>query len=639
MRNLREKFNKRDRRLEAIMNQEVKRFAEQSLDTNLDAIVLKLNDAETTLTAKEVELLFGGKDGKIDLDAIENQLRFNSVIAYVCGSEVGKNTVRIDAGKTITCADDLLKVFKPCTKKNNGTGVRYVTEDGQSPVFQEGVNVIEVTTGMGATNTLYKISYHEKNRFEEILSKIDLTAITDEDIAMIKKDLDIIGRAMQEIAIDSAKDKTKGEGWGKIENLINQIKMLVNVPVSHNFEDLKRMKYRSEVDGIGDIADYAMKFDAALPVGAYTKEEFAALSLEEQTKAEESEIVCGQLGLARKAILEGTNNEINALVNTYRATSSKEYGEYARYGAINRQLTVFLKRAFDVVAHSVKVDRKISDDAIAEIRCGLYNEMATNELLASPYGKGAMIKYAIAAGMLKLTEEKDGSFSTSYNQASFRFGTVTRIFKDEFVCEYKNAHDVFNAVNFLDVALTVNKKSTAKLVEGAGYKMISGVATMVSVGKNIEKVDGILETRETFTGLAVCRDGKLYAKHDVNKVSNKEVGVCIVKDWFNLETGKELDSDTLTDEKALESHVDILLNAEKVYITGKDKNLIGAEYKGKFYPVCRLHFTPGLVDFPADNSVKAKLIDIKDAFGYISPADEDKNFSAQISGMFTYVAK
>lgn len=644
MRNLRNEFNKRDERRMAIENKELRTFAEECIATGMEAVAFKLNNTETTLTVDEVKNYFGQKDGVINLEEISNQLRFNAVVAYVCGSDVGVNTKGIELGKTITCADDLLKIFKPCTKKNNGSGFRYVTEDGQSPIFQEGVNITTVTTDMGITNDLFKVSYHEQARFMDILSKLDLSALTEEDIKMIIRDLDVIGRAMQEIAIDSAKDKSKAKNWKSINELVNMsVKMLVNAGISDNFSEIKSAKRSKEMGNVlGDVQDYAMKFDAVLPKDAYTTEEFAALSAEEQMQAENSELVCGLLGHARKAILDGSNEEISKLVkNYYNNANADSYGVYAsKFAHVNRQLTVFLNKVYEVMSLSDMVELRMSDESVEELRCAVYNEVANNKLLKTPLGKGAMIKHALAAGMLKLKEEKDGTVKESYDASSLKFSVVTRLFKDEFICEYGNEPTSVKMTNHLQVALNVSKRSTAELINGAVYKMVSGVATMYSVSKDaIEKVDGVLETREAYTGLAMCKDNALYGLYDVNKVSDNNVGVCIVKDWFDLNTGKELDLSNTADADALKQHINLLLEADEVHVTGKDKNLIAAIVGGKFYPICRLYFTPGLVEFPADNSVKSKKIDVKDVFAYINPADEDKNYSAYIRGMFTYAAK
>ena len=644
MRNLRNEFNKREEREMAIANATTKRFAEECIATGMEAVAFKLNNAETTLTVDEVKNYYGEQDGTIKLEEITNQLRLNAVIAYVCGSSVGINTKGIELAKTITCAEDLLKIFKPCTKKNNGSEVRYITEDGQSPVFQEGVNVTVATTEMGVTNHLFKVSYHEQARFIDILSQLDLAAITEEDIKMIVRDLDIIGRAMQEIAIDSAKDKSKAENWKSINELVNvTVKMLVGAGVSDNFNEIRNAKRSKDMGNVlGDVEAYTMKFDAVLPKEAYTKEEFAALSLEEQRQAEESELVCGLLGLARKAILDGTNEEINKLVKAYyNNTNADRYGNYVQFGSVNRQLTVFMNKVYEVMSHANLLDRRIADEAIPQLRCAVYNEVANNELLKTPYGKGGMIKHAIAAGMLHLSEKKDGTVEESYVKESFKFSVVSRLFKEEFIAEYSNEPTVVKANNTVEVLLNVSKRSTVELIDNAVYKMVGGVATMYSVSKDsVAKVDGILETRETFTGFAFCRDGKLYANHDVNKVEDTNVGVCIVKDWFDLETGKELDLSETTNDKVLAKHVDLLLNADEVRVTGKSNNLVAAILDGKFYPICRLYYTPGLVDFSdkASNN-NYKEIHIERAFEYVRPADEDKNYKANIKGMFTYTAK
>lgn len=649
MTNLRNKFNKREMRREKIDNNELQTFAQTCVQTGMDVVAFKLNNAETTLTVDEVKNYFGEKDGVVKLEEIENELRFNAVVAYVCGSDVAKVTIQTGVGKTITCAEDLAKVFKVCSKKNNGSGVRYITENGESPIFQEGVNIIKVSTGMGMTNTLYKVSYHEQAKFIEVLSSLDLTALTEEDIKMIIRDLDLIGRAMQEIAIDSAKDKSKAKNWKKIDSFINaEVKMLVRSGASDNFAAIKAAK-RAKERGVvlGDVETYAMKYNAVLPKDAYTPEEFAALSAEQQIAAENSEVVCGLLGRAGKAILDGTNEEIGKLVKSYyNDTNADKYKIYAdKYAAANKQLTVFLNRILDTIALSGMVKLRMSDESVRKVRNAVYNEVANNEILATPFKlKEAMIKHAIAAASLQLKEQKDGTLKETYDANSLRFSELTRLFKDEFILEYtNNPTEIQKGGRFMDLALTVSKKSTVDLIEGAGYKMVSGVATMFSVPKGqIEKVNGVLETIEPFTGFAVCKNGTLYARHDVNKVTDSNIGVALVKNWFELGCNelKDLDLSKTTDVKALDAHIDLLSNKQnKVFISGQNKNLVGVLDKdGKFYPVCRLNFTPAMAGIK-ESTEKLIEIDLDDVFAYVSPADEEKGYNASIRGMFTYTAK
>lgn len=613
-------------------------YAAELLNTNLEALSMKLDRSDATLTKEDMKALVD-KNGMLDLSKVVNVLRTFSIVGYVCGSEVGKNTKGTDLSKTIAVGSDL-KVFKAVSNKNVGNGNRYVTETGESPVFQEGVNVIKAETLMGFANVLYKVSYHELNRFIEILSRIDMSAVTEEDIAMIRRDMDIIGRALQEIAIDAAKDKSKAEGWAKIDEIIDfRVKMLMDMPTINNYDDIKRQLFAVKRDGTGTVDKYAMKLNCVLPKGAYTKDEFEALSPEEQLAAEESPIVVGMLGLAKLEVLESTNKVIADLVDTYTKTSMDRYDLYSSIALREQyiQTTTFIKRVYDVIRHSYDFEARIEENVMSDLRDAIYNETQTNPLFAGVKDKQhAIIKLAIAAGMMNLTTNKDGSITPTFNKESFRFGTVTRLFKDEFIAEYKN--DVYSANTEVDVLLTLDKGNTVKFEDGEVYKFVSGVATMVydESTKAMVPVDGVLATKETFTGIVRVNDGKLYARYETTTVNDKNVGCLIIKDWLNMDNTNEaesLDLNKITDEKALNMHKNALYNADSIHVTGANNNLLVAQFGNEYKLVARVRYTPGLLGESGE-------IKVKNILHYVTPVDPDKmNSTSQVSSMLTYVAK
>lgn len=638
MRNLKGQFNKRAERRAAIENSVVEAKAVEILSANRKAVSFKLDNASATLTPQSLEILL--EEGKLNLKEVENILRINAIVGYVCGSEVGKNTKAADLAKSITCGEDVLKIFKNVKVENKGTGVRYVDDNGDSQVFQEGVNIIHAATLMGNKNVIFKISYHELNKFLEILSNVDYTALNDEDIKMIKRDIDLIGRALQEIAIDSAKDKSKADGWAKMGDFIDlQVKMLMDIESTHNFEEIKRAKYLSERDGVGSIPEFKMDVDCVVPKNAYSVEAFNALSVEEQRAAEDSPVVCGNLGLAKMAVMEAGNEEINKLVDAYRATGSDDYGLYASIGKLDMNTTVFINRCLDALSHAFVEGTRLTDNTIFELRDAIYNEIKGNP----EFGKlpqSQTIKLAIAAAMAQVTENKKGESSVEFKKESLRFGTVTRLFKDEFLAEYKGGVEYDNST--LNVLLPTFK-SSVELVEGNWYKFLAGVCTnMFDVATNDSVVvESVLEAKEPFTGVAVAKDGKLYAEHEVSKVMNDNIGCLVIKEWLDLEDEdcKAIDATKLYSKDALDQHVDLLYNADALFITGKDSDLIIAQVGDEFKPVCRVRYNAGLVKADANKNRHA-VLHVETLIKNISVANEEnKHSKSRVTGVITYTVK
>lgn len=647
-------------------------YAENMLNIAVEEVAEKLNK-KLPLTVEEIKNMMELKDNTIDLTEIEDVLRINAIVGFVCGSDVGKNTKAVIIPKSIGIPLDLPKVFKHVKVSNKGSKIRYVNEDGESQVFVEGVNIYKAVTKMGQANTIYKVSYHELNKFIEILSKIDVDALTEEDLAMIRRDIDIIGRALQEIAIDSAKDKNKAKGWTNIDEIINmKIKMVTDLALTHNFNNISKAKYKQEIGEAQDIAEFKMIHDGTLPTNWYTEEEFESLSLEEQEKAEDSELVVGLLGLAQKSILEGTNEEMANLVKVYKFSNPNSFDEYSVIGNNAKQVTTMLTKVIGVIAHSYRCNIRLEDDVILSLRNALYNEVRTNEIFERLHPT-KLGKCAIAAGMATIKKDKSGAINLSYNKSALKFGTVSRLFRNEFVAEYRSganmpsgtikvtntnlpgfsvedenvAHVSMNGNVFLlckeycaiEVTLRPKKFNANSLVEGYVYKFENGNAVMVSDGKSFEPVIDELTVKESFTGYAIIKDGKIVAAHNVNAVKDKNIGCLIVKDWLDTDcliNGSnitELEVTKLTDSTVLDIHEDLLYNADRILVTGVNNNLIVAQHEDVLRPICRVEYAPGLAE-------KGAEIKVENVFSFITLADKENIHSkSEVSGMFTYTVK
>lgn len=640
-------------------NKAVVNVGRKIVENGVQIISEKLNN-DTFMTKSDIQAVAKFNDGALELSGITNVLRLNAIVAYVSGSEVGSTTKAIEKIKSIAIPNDV-RAFKCVKSENIGSGTRYVDEDGNSQVFAEGVNIINATTEMGLENELFKVSYHELNKALEVLSKVDIEALTEEDLEMIKRDFDVLGRALQEISIDSAKDKTKAEGWAKVGDFFDaQTKALMDSDATNNFDEIKQQKYLIERDGMGELSRFSTSLDVIVPKDAYTEEEFNALTPEQQQEAMDTPVLCGLLGLAKMEAVRATDAVVQELVDGYSVTNSESYAKYAIFGEIDKQLCVYIKNVLDVIAMCYRTETKIDDKVLVEVRCSVYNEILNNKSLttftkqAAKYPAFAkfnandiaayVIKFAIAAAMANVKELKDGTMDVQFNAYALRFGTLTRLFKDEFIAEYAVNDNVYAMSNTTDVELALDTCNVdLRKAEGFFYVIDKGVATKICKdGVNVEDLaaNTTIVSVNKFSGVAVVKDGKLLAKYNTNSVSNKEVGNMIVKDWFDTErfvsTGEivEIDSKKLYAKDAFDAN-EILLFNNPVYVTGKDSNILAVmDSNGAFIPVARLKYAPSLI------SNGQGLVHINNIISCIDVANiKDTKSVSRFASLLTYTTK
>lgn len=144
---------------------------------------------------------------KVCISQIDDMVKFLSN-NYAIADATGTITEGVNRVLNATSIKEAAKSIRDCGKigTNSKTGQRY-----------KGYGTLNRSTKVapklgGGSMTIYTCSKYEVAQYFQRLNNLDLNACNNEDLALIKADMQIIGRVLQEIAIDMAKDKSLDAG-------------------------------------------------------------------------------------------------------------------------------------------------------------------------------------------------------------------------------------------------------------------------------------------------------------------------------------------------------------------------------------------------------------------------------------------
>lgn len=223
-----------------------------------------LNNYET------VKYLKANKKTEIELNNSSDIVRVLARLGYVAGSMVGIITNLVEVSSVLMdneynvqfikengTADliKLRKVFPTVGTKGNGEGYEAIFAESNNNIFL-------VENLQGRQMRLVKAL---KSDIAIFVEKLETTKVfVQEDLVRIGQDLEKIGRVMQELEIDSAKDATVKEGMMEITEFMSAYTCKLaskKLTVSHNFAEIVAnkkadAKHKKDVEFKYAIDDY-----------------------------------------------------------------------------------------------------------------------------------------------------------------------------------------------------------------------------------------------------------------------------------------------------------------------------------------------------------------------------------------------
>ena len=183
----------------------------------------------------------------IDCSLLNNNQKSLAVMSYSYGSLVGVTTTGVSLGLTVASnpeqffTNGVLNYFK-IRKVFKNIGLKKITGYRYESVFVTGKNKDVAVNKFGRLAEFVRVSRHEIEEFDNRLKNIDVNACTVEDLKIIAKDLDVIGRAMQELAIDVTKDKSKDIGYN--------VMSFIEVKTKTHSRLVKAGKFSNNIDDV-----------------------------------------------------------------------------------------------------------------------------------------------------------------------------------------------------------------------------------------------------------------------------------------------------------------------------------------------------------------------------------------------------
>lgn len=477
-----------------------------------DNRVLGLYNNSKTIDKKILDTMIS----EVKTDALDNIQKGLAVASFAIGSKVGTTTVGIETVLTLaTNTDQYLNEdgsvnIKKVSKVVKNFGKNPVTDYRYESVFKYDVNKCFVINKFNRGAEFTRVSAHEIKEFQNRIKMIDTTMIQSEDLVKIALDMDIIGRALQELSIDVTKDKSKDIGYD-----INSLVSTGNKTTSRLFKGVelisnidKIIKEKMFKDTVTE--EYTMKAD----FGNKKSMKDADANDDDELKEAYIESLGGD---CKDAINKGCIKAFEPLVELFKASNSNNYSIHqtrvelaiAKSSKLAEKLNELITNArvgMDIVNHLYSIkqdDRSIDTEYIREVASNIRNILYTigTKLGIDPVN---VAKIAMSAPFSTIV---NGELKLRKRPTSLR--AIWDIFPKEFIVEYACNHNdsaetkrvVADSASFLNV-----KHSDYDLCLGDEIEFEDGFAMTEF---------GIVLTEEKFSGKAVVTEQGLKAIVDI----------------------------------------------------------------------------------------------------------------------------
>lgn len=259
----------------------------------------------------------------IECSLLNNKQKSLAVMSYSYGSLVGVTTTGVSLGLTVASnpeqffTNGVLNYFK-IRKVFKNIGLKRIAGYRYESVFVTGKNKDVAINKFGRLAEFVRVSRHEVEEFDNRLKQVDINACTVEDLKLIAKDLDIIGRAMQELAIDVTKDKSKDIGYN--------VMSFIEVKTKTHSRLVKAGKFSNNIDDVINehIDNKKIESKYALTTDCFYLSDANTSNKTEISKA----IVEDVAGEMMEQINAGYGSAFDELVELFKLSNDSMYKRY-----------------------------------------------------------------------------------------------------------------------------------------------------------------------------------------------------------------------------------------------------------------------------------------------------------------------
>ena len=259
----------------------------------------------------------------IDCSLLNNNQKSLAVMSYSYGSLVGVTTTGVSLGLTVASnpeqffTNGVLNYFK-IRKVFKNIGLKRIAGYRYESVFVTGKNKDVAVNKFGRLAEFVRVSRHEVQEFDNRLKQVDINACTVEDLKLIAKDLDVIGRAMQELAIDVTKDKSKDIGYN--------VMSFIEVKTKTHSRLIKAGKFSNNID---DVINEHIDNKRIESKYALTGDYFYLSDADVRNKTEMSAAIVEDIaGEMMEQINNGYGSAFEELIELFKLSNDSMYKKY-----------------------------------------------------------------------------------------------------------------------------------------------------------------------------------------------------------------------------------------------------------------------------------------------------------------------
>lgn len=395
------------------------------------------------------------KDLKINIKSIENIIRVLARLGYVAGSMVGIITNLIEVSsvlmdnnfnKQFLKADGtvdmwlLQKVFPTLGKK--------ASVDGYNRVFSaDRLNIIVVENKQGRKIRLVKATKADIKIFVNQLK--EAKTLTQEDLVKIGRDLEQIGRVLQELEIDSAKDATVKDDMMEITEFMSAFNCKLaskKVVVEDNFKEIMEQKRNNKkIDDlqvtIGDYVSLDKVYDRAAEEYKAFEEAHPELTADELYKnklsiynAERNNAYIEDPAMLLKAnMIKNQEAHLNQIVELYKISDMSLFEQFETVlvkadaeviEKIQRITVVAIEMINAHFAYKKDISMEKIEDVAAKLRNAIYTEGTRLGLKPED-----TFEIAMSAGWLN--RNNNNKLYKVASKYKFKYAAISALFETE----------------------------------------------------------------------------------------------------------------------------------------------------------------------------------------------------------------
>lgn len=450
----------------------------------------------------------------VDTTKLDNIQRAFAVSSFATGSMVGITTIGIESALSLATStyqylkDGKVDIDKVARVIRN-IGEKPVAEYRYVSVFNYNVNKAFAISKFNRGSIFIRVSAHEIKEFQKRIKMIDVLAIQPEDLVTIAYDMDIIGRALQELSIDVTKDKSKDIGYdiNSLINMSNKTKsnVIKNAVIKNNISEIVEEKIYKGTVTKKYTMEAMIEGKPMSQVDSNDKEELSSAYIENLG------------GDCKDAINAGYMKGFEPIVELLKVSSNDAYQVFKnrverasqnsnQKDVIMNQIITAARIAMDIINDlygKKQYDNTITTSYIKEVAAKLRNAIYT---VGAKYGVDPVntVKIAMSAPFAKIV---NGELKVKERPTSLK--AILDIFPKEFVVEYVcNPYDT--------------EQSKREVAESACYLTVTFSDYDLCLGDELDFEDslamteyGMVSIKEKFSGKAVVTEEGLKAVVDI----------------------------------------------------------------------------------------------------------------------------